>query len=301
MRYAAIDIGSNAIRLFIADIHELDGQTTFKRNTLVRVPIRLGDDVFLGGRVSEEKSKDLIKTMAAFRGLMDVYHVSDYLAYATSAMRESANGRDLVKKIKEVGIDLQIVDGDQEAKVIYSNRFENKFDNVETFLYIDVGGGSTELSIFHKRKLKKSKSFKIGTIRLLEDSVNEKTWMDMKTWIKENTEAYKNVIGIGTGGNIARISTLANQKTFKPLTYTKLKSVHEHLRSYSLKERIVVLGLKPDRADVIIPASVIFLNIMKWGKIKQIEVPQIGVVDGIIQTLIDKNGKTIMSSQNSQP
>jgi exopolyphosphatase/guanosine-5'-triphosphate,3'-diphosphate pyrophosphatase len=289
MRYAAIDIGSNAIRLFIADIHEVDGRSSFKRNTLVRVPIRLGDDVFLSGQVSEAKAKDLIKTMAAFRNLMDVYHVSDYLAYATSAMRESVNGPDLVKKIKEVGIDLQIVDGDQEAKVIYSNHFEKKFDNVDTFLYIDVGGGSTELSIFHKRNLKKSKSFKIGTIRLLEDSVNEKTWMDMKSWIKENTGSYKNVVGIGTGGNIARISTLANQKTFKPLTYTKLKSVYEHLRSYSLKERIIILGLKPDRADVIIPASEIFLNIMKWGKIKQIEVPQIGVVDGIIQTLIDKN------------
>jgi exopolyphosphatase/guanosine-5'-triphosphate,3'-diphosphate pyrophosphatase len=289
MRYAAIDIGSNAIRLFIADIHEVDGRSSFKRNTLVRVPIRLGDDVFLSGQVSEAKAKDLIKTMAAFRNLMDVYHVSDYLAYATSAMRESVNGPDLVKKIKEVGIDLQIVDGDQEAKVIYSNHFEKKFDNVDTFLYIDVGGGSTELSIFHKRNLKKSKSFKIGTIRLLEDSVNEKTWMDMKSWIKENTGSYKNVVGIGTGGNIARISTLANQKTFKPLTYTKLKSVYEHLRSYSLKERIIILGLKADRADVIIPASEIFLNIMKWGKIKQIEVPQIGVVDGIIQTLIDKN------------
>lgn len=293
MRYAAIDIGSNAIRLFIADIHELDGRTSFKRNTLVRVPIRLGDDVFLGGEVSDEKSIDLIKTMAAFRGLMDVYHVSDYLAYATSAMRESANGPDLVKKIKEVGIDLQIVDGDQEAKVIYSNQFEKKFDNVETFLYIDVGGGSTELSVFHRRKLKKSKSFKIGTIRLLEDSVNEKTWMEMKDWIKENLEAYKNVVGIGTGGNIARISTFANQKTFKPLTYSKLKSVNENLRSYSLKERIVVLGLKPDRADVIIPACEIFLNIMKWGKIKLVQVPQIGVVDGIIQTLIDKNNKPL--------
>jgi exopolyphosphatase/guanosine-5'-triphosphate,3'-diphosphate pyrophosphatase len=291
MRYAAIDIGSNAIRLFIADIHELDGQTTFKRNTLVRVPLRLGDDVFLSGRVSKAKSKDLIKTMSAFRALIDVYHVTDYLAYATSAMRESENGPELVKRIKEVGIDLQIVDGDQEAKVIYSNQFEKKSDNVETFLYIDVGGGSTELSVFHKRKLKKSKSFKIGTIRLLEDSVNEKTWMEMRKWIEENTATYKNVIGIGTGGNIARISTLANQKTFKPLTYAKLKSVNETLRSYSLKERIVILGLKPDRADVIIPASEIFLKIMKWGKIKQIEVPQIGVVDGIIQTLIDKNNE----------
>jgi len=291
MRYAAIDIGSNAIRLFIADIHELDGQTTFKRNTLVRVPIRLGDDVFMTGRISEAKSQDLIKAMLAFRALIDVYHVSDYLAYATSAMRESENGPELVERIKEVGIDLQIVDGDQEAKVIYSNQFERKSDNIETFLYIDVGGGSTELSVFHKRELKKSKSFKIGTIRLLEDSVNEKTWTEMKRWIEENTAQYKDIVGIGTGGNIARISTLANQKTLKPLTYSKLKSVNETLRSYSYKERIVILGLKPDRADVIIPASEIFLNIMKWGKIKQIEVPQIGVVDGIIQTLIDKNIK----------
>lgn len=291
MRYAAIDIGSNAIRLFIADIHEFEGRTTFKKNTLVRVPIRLGDDVFLSGRVSDEKSKDLVKAMAAFKGLMEVYHVSDYLAYATSAMRESENGFELVDKIREVGIDLQIVDGDQEAKVIYSNQFEKKSEDIETFLYIDVGGGSTELSVFHNRKLKKSKSFKIGTIRLLEDSVNEGTWMDMKKWINENVSKYESVIGIGTGGNIARISTLANQKTFKPLTYSKLKSVHEYLRSYSLKERIVLLGLKPDRADVIIPASEIFMNIMKWGKVKRILVPQIGVVDGIIQTLIDRNSK----------
>jgi exopolyphosphatase/guanosine-5'-triphosphate,3'-diphosphate pyrophosphatase len=291
MRYAAIDIGSNAIRLFIADIHEFEGRTTFKKNTLVRVPIRLGDDVFLSGRVSEEKSKNLVKAMAAFRQLMDVYQVSDYLAYATSAMRESENGPALVNEIKQVGIDLQIVDGDQEAKVIYSNQFEKKSKDIEPFLYIDVGGGSTELSMFYKRKLKKSKSFKIGTIRLLEDSVHEKTWMEMKGWIEENVCKYKGVVGIGTGGNIARISTLANQKTFKPLTYSKLKSVHDHLRSYSLKERIVVLGLKPDRADVIIPATEIFLNIMKWGKVKQILVPQIGVVDGIIQTLIDRNSK----------
>lgn len=291
MRYAAIDIGSNAVRLFIADIHQLDGKTTFKRNTLVRVPLRLGDDVFLKGRVSEEKGNDLVKTMAAFKGLIDVYHVKDYMAYATSAMRESANGADLVKRIKEVGIDLQIVDGDQEAKVIYSNQFEKKSNEGDTFLYIDVGGGSTELSIFHQKKLIKSKSFKIGTIRLMEDEVSEKKWLEMKSWLKENTAPYKEVIGIGTGGNIARISTLANQKTFKPLTYAKLKAVNQYLRSYSLKERIVVLGLKPDRADVIIPASEIFINIMKWGKVKHLDVPQIGVVDGIIQTLIDKNNK----------
>lgn len=291
MRYAAIDIGSNAIRLFIADIHELDGKTTFKRNTLVRVPLRLGDDVFLRGYVSEEKGEDLVKAMAAFKGLIDVYHVKDYMAYATSAMRESANGPELVERIKEVGIDLQIVDGDQEAKVIYANHFEQKSTDGETFLYIDVGGGSTELSIFHKQKLVNSRSFKIGTIRLMEDEVSERKWMEMKGWIKENTAEYKGVIGIGTGGNIARISTLANQNNPKPLTYAKLKAVNENLRSYSLKERIVLLGLRSDRADVIIPACEIFINIMKWAKIKYLDVPQIGVVDGIIQTLIEKNRK----------
>lgn len=290
MRYAAIDIGSNAVRLFIADIHELDGNTTFKRNTLVRVPLRLGDDVFLRGHVSEDKGIDLVKTMSAFKNLIDVYQVKDYMAYATSAMREATNGADLVARIKEAGIDLQIVDGDQEAKVIYSNQFEKRSDEGDTFLYIDVGGGSTELSIFHQKKLIKSRSFKIGTIRLMEDEVSEKKWLEMKDWLTENTASYKEIIGIGTGGNIARISTLANQKTFKPLTYAKLKAVKETLHSFSYKERIVILGLKPDRADVIIPASEIFIKIMKWGKVKYLHVPQIGVVDGIIQTLIDKHG-----------
>lgn len=291
MRYAAIDIGSNAIRLFIADIHELNGRVTFKRNTMVRVPIRLGADVFLRGEISPSKSKDLIKAMVAFRNLMDVYKVSDYLAYATSAMRESKNGIELVKQIHELGIEINVVDGEEEANVIYSNKFEKKYLETETLLYIDVGGGSTEVTIVHKGLRIKSRSFSIGTIRLLNDSVSEKVWISMKDWIIRNTHQYSTIVGVGTGGNIARISTLANQKTFKPLSLKKLRSVYDQLCSYSLKERIVILGLRPDRADVIIPACEIFLNIMKWGKIKHIEVPQMGVVDGIIQTLIEKNYK----------
>lgn len=291
MRYAAIDIGSNGVRLFIADVHELNGKFTFKRNTLVRVPLRLGDDVFLRGRISDKKASDLVKTMSAFETLMDVYRVSDYMAYATSAMRESENGLELLGQIKEVGINLQIVDGDQEAKVIYSNKFEEKSKDIETFLYIDVGGGSTELSIFHQQELIQSKSFKIGTIRLLEDEVSERKWNEMKTWIQTYTASYKGIVGIGTGGNIAKISSMANGKNGKPLSYAKLKSTNEFLRSYSMKERIVVLGLKPDRADVIIPACEIFINIMRWSKMKYVDVPQIGVVDGIIQTLIDKNAQ----------
>lgn len=291
MRYAAIDIGSNGVRLFIADVHELNGNYSFKRNTLVRVPLRLGDDVFLRGRISDKKANDLVKSMSAFKTLMDVYHVSDYMAYATSAMRESNNGEELLSQIKAVGINLQIVDGDEEAKVIYSNKFEEKAKDTETFLYIDVGGGSTELSLFHKQKLIQSKSFKIGTIRLLEDEVSEKKWNDLKTWIQTHVAIYKDVIGIGTGGNIAKISSMANGKNGKPLSFSKLKSINEFLRSYSMKERIVVLGLKPDRADVIIPACEIFINIMRWSKMKFVNVPQIGVVDGIIQTLIDKNSQ----------
>lgn len=291
MRYAAIDIGSNAVRLFIADVHELNGEFSFRKNTLVRVPIRLGDDVFLRGRISEQKAKDLVQAMAAFKQLMEVYKVEDYLAYATSAMRESENGPELVKKIKKAGINLQIVDGEEEAQVIYSNKVERKKDEKGTYLYIDVGGGSTELSIVSEQNIINSKSFKIGTIRLLENAVSENQWMEIKEWVKKNTSDYKGVFGIGTGGNIARLGTLAELKIGKPLTLAKLKSINKLLLSYSYQERIVYLGLRPDRADVIVPAAEIFIKIMKWAKMKNIYVPQVGVVDGIIQLLIDRNLK----------
>ncbi|QNL48452.1 exopolyphosphatase [Olivibacter sp. SDN3] len=289
MRYGAIDIGSNAIRLLIADIVENGAVVSFKKNTLIRVPLRLGDDAFIDKAISERKSEDLIKAMAAFRNLMDVYKVTQYMACATSAMREATNGAELVKKIKKVGVELEIIDGVKEANIIYNSHIEQQLERKKNYLYVDVGGGSTELSIFSNGSLKGSKSFNIGTIRILDNQDSEETWYEMKEWIKDHTRQYKGIIGIGTGGNINKLYRLAEEKATKPLSFNKLKAIYEYLNSFSLKERINVLGLNSDRADVIIPACEIFLNVMKWGGVKSIVVPRVGLVDGIIQTLIDRS------------
>ncbi|MBK1439470.1 exopolyphosphatase [Parapedobacter sp. ISTM3] len=289
MRYAAIDIGSNAVRLLIADIIQNNDIVSFKKNTLVRVPLRLGDDAFIDRKISEPKAVDLVKTMSAFRNLMDVYRVSEYMACATSAMREAENGGVLVNEIKDTGIDLQIIDGSEEARIIYSSHIEQHLGNKKAYLYIDVGGGSTELSVFADTKLVASASFNIGTIRILDNQDKEETWEEMKTWVNTHTRMFKAVYGIGTGGNINKLSRLASDKEDKPISYAKLKSLHEYLSSFSLKDRINVLGLNNDRADVIIPACEIFLTLMKYGHLRQIIVPRVGLVDGIIQTLIDKH------------
>ena len=288
MRYAAIDIGSNAVRLLIADIIQNNGTISFKKNTLVRVPLRLGDDAFIDRHISEPKATDLVKTMVAFRNLMDVYKVSEYMACATSAMREAENSKSLVKEVKEVGIDLQVIGGSEEAKIIYNSHIEQHLGSKKAYLYIDVGGGSTELSVFADTKLVASASFNIGTIRILDNQDKEETWEEMKTWVKNHTRMFKTIYGIGTGGNINKLSRLANDKEEKPISYTKLKSLYEYLNSFSLKDRINVLGLNNDRADVIIPACEIFLTLMKYGRLRQVIVPRVGLVDGIIQTLIDK-------------
>lgn len=288
MRYAAIDIGSNAIRLLIADIIENGAVISFKKNTLIRVPLRLGDDAFIDKRISKKKAEDLIKAMGAFKALMDVYKVSEYMACATSAMREAVNGGELVQQIEKVGVNLDIIDGVKEASIIYNSHIEQQLERKKSYLYIDVGGGSTELSVFNNGDLIDSRSFNIGTIRILDNQDSDETWLDMKDWVKNNTKNYKGIIGIGTGGNINKLYRLADEKATKPLSFNKLKSVYDYLNSFSLKERINVLGLNNDRADVIIPACDIFLNVMKWGGVKTIVVPRVGLVDGIIQTLIDK-------------
>ena len=290
MRYAAIDIGSNAVRLLIADIIENNDSVSFKKNTLVRVPLRLGDDAFLQQFISERKAADLVKTMVAFRNLMDVYKVTDYIAFATSAMREAKNGQDIVRTIKEqADIDLEIVTGQKEAKIIYTNHAEQSIDKSKNYLYIDVGGGSTELSLFSEGKLLGSRSYNIGTIRILDNQAKEETWNDMRDFIREHTKQFKSVNGIGTGGNINKLYRLSEEKGGAPLTFIKLKSLYSYLNSFSLKDRINVLGINQDRADVIIPACEIYLSVMKWANIKNIYVPSVGLVDGIIQILIEKN------------
>jgi len=290
LRYAAIDVGSNAVRLLIADITHSENGFGFKKNTLVRVPLRLGDDAFLDHKISARKIEDLIKTMQAFKNLMDVYQVTKYLACATSSMREAQNGLEIIQMIQEkANVDLEIIEGQREANIIYANHIEDDLDIKKNYLYIDVGGGSTELSVFVNKVPVASKSFDIGTIRILDNQDKEETWEEMRLWVKDQTKYHKNLAGIGTGGNINKLYKMANEKEGMPLTFLKLKSLYNQLNSHSLKERIQIFNLNPDRADVIIPASEIFITLMKWTGIKQIHVPRVGMADGIINLLIEEN------------
>ncbi len=290
LRYAAIDIGSNAVRLLIADVIQQEKKVSFKKNTLVRVPLRLGDDVFNKQVVCSGKIDDLVKTMIAFRNLMEVYRVSDYMACATSAMREAKNGKDIVSRIsREASIDLEIIQGQREANIIYSSHIERSLERKKNYLYIDVGGGSTELSIFSNGELIASGSFNLGGIRMLDNRSKAESWAELKTWVKDKMKGYRNVSGIGTGGNINKLYRLADCKDSAPLSLAKLISLYDYLNSFSLNDRINVLGLNADRADVIIPAAEIYLSVMKWGDVKEIYVPRVGLVDGMVQILIDKH------------
>jgi len=289
VRYGAIDIGSNAVRLLIAEVNQESSPVQFTKEALIRVPLRLGDDAFIHQHISKPKFENMVKTMQAFRNLMDVYRVSDYMACATSAMRDADNGADIVEACSKIGVDIQIIDGAREAAIIYSSNLQDNMDKNKVYLYIDVGGGSTEISLFANAQLIASRSFNLGTIRILDNQDNPETWEEMKRWVREHTKIYKNIYGIGTGGNINKLSRIANEKMDKPMSYAKLKAIYQYLSSYSLKDRIHVLGLKQDRADVIIPAAEIFLTIMKVGHLKNIVAPRVGLVDGIIQTLIDSN------------
>ncbi len=291
MRYAAIDIGSNAVRLLIANIVENKGKLTYKKDTLLRVPLRLGDDAFLHGKLSDKKVKELCQTMLAFRNLMDVFKVQDYMACATSAMREASNGAEVVKHIqKQANISIDIIPGNIEAQIIYSSHIEEKLDPSKSYIYVDVGGGSTEISVFSKNKVVASKSFNIGTIRMLDNQDHESEWKLMKSWIKEHTFPGQALQGIGTGGNINKLHRLSGIKDSDPVSYQQLKTLYIFLNSYSLKERIQLLDLNQDRADVIIPAAEIYLSIMKWAAVKTMHVPKVGLVDGIIVHLIKDNG-----------
>ncbi len=286
-KYGAIDIGSNAVRLLIAIIIEEEGKPVrFKKSSLVRVPIRLGADVFVNGAISKENKKRLMDTMMAFKLLMKSHKVEKYKACATSAMREASNGIDVSQDIlKHSNIQIDIIDGEEEAAIIAETDLHEYIDKDRNYLYVDVGGGSTEFSIIRNAEKVSSKSFKIGTVRLLNDIVKRDTWQELETWIKTNTEKYNKVDVIGSGGNINKIFKISGKAIGKPLTYFYLGSYYHNLKSYSYEERITELNLNQDRADVIIPALQIYLSAMKWSKAKHIYVPKIGLSDGIIKSL----------------
>ncbi|WP_395043051.1 Ppx/GppA phosphatase family protein [Flavobacterium sp.] len=286
-KYAAIDIGSNAMRLLITNIVEQEGkETQFNKSALIRVPIRLGQDAFTVGEISEENIDRMVDAMEAFRLLMKVYKVEKYKACATSAMREAYNGKDVVSVIKQKSeIEIDIIDGKVEAAIIATSDLSNFFTTDKTYLYVDVGGGSTEFSLFYDGKIIASKSFKNGTVRLLNDMVNEVVWQEIEKWIKTNCEPYENITLIGSGGNINKLFKLSGKQQDKPLSLIYLNSQYQYLNSLTYEQRIAELGLNTDRADVIIPATKIYLNAMKWSGARQIYVPKIGLSDGIVKAM----------------
>jgi exopolyphosphatase/guanosine-5'-triphosphate,3'-diphosphate pyrophosphatase len=286
-KYAAIDIGSNAVRLLISNIIEqVDQPVIFKKNSLVRVPIRLGADVFVNGEISVYNQQRMVDTMQAFSLLMKSHGVVRYKACATSAMREAKNSGPLTEKIRSsCGISIDIIDGEEEAAIIAATDLHTFIDPNKTYLYVDVGGGSTEFSIIHNGEKVRSKSFRIGTVRLLNDIVKNETWLELEKWIKENTKQYYKIELIGSGGNINKIFKVSGKDLGKPLTFFYLSSYYQMLQNYSYEERITKLNLNQDRADVIIPATRIYLSAMKWSGAKDIYVPKIGLSDGIIKSI----------------
>ncbi|MCG9900255.1 MAG: ethanolamine ammonia-lyase reactivating factor EutA [Hydrotalea sp.] len=287
MRLAAIDIGSNAARLLITDvIRGIDGKPQFNKINLVRVPLRLGFDVFETGEISKQKRGMILQTMKAYSHLLKAYDVQNIKACATSAMRDAINSEDIIRKVwMETGISIKVISGDEEAAVIYENHIAENMDMSNSYLYIDVGGGSTEITFFHEGKMKYKRSFNIGTIRLLKNQVEETIWDEMKEAIKQNIKSTGTKVAIGSGGNINKVFSLSKKKEGKPLNLELLKDYYKELSSFSIEERIRLYKLRSDRADVIVPALQIYINIMRWADIELIYVPKIGLADGLVQKL----------------
>lgn len=285
--YAAIDIGSNAMRLLVSNIVEQAGkETQFNKSSLVRVPIRLGQDSFTVGEISDENIERMIDAMKAYKLLMKVHKVEKYKACATSAMREANNNTEIVEIIeREAQIKIDIIDGKKEAAIIATSDLKEYISTDKTYLYVDVGGGSTEFSLFSNGKIVASKSFKNGTVRMLNNMVNEVVWVEIEKWIKINTAPFENITMIGSGGNINKLFKMTGKQQDKPLSYLNLNAQYSMLNAMTYDQRITELGLNPDRADVIIPATKIYLNAMKWSGARYIYVPKIGLSDGIVKAM----------------
>ena len=286
-KYAAIDIGSNAMRLLVTNIVEQKGcAPQFNKCSLVRVPIRLGQDAFTVGEISEENIDRMIDAMKAFKLLMKVHKIERYHACATSAMREAYNGKEIADLIKKkADIKIEIIEGKKEASIVAASDLNHFFNSDKTYLYVDVGGGSTEFSLFNKGVIIASKSFKNGTVRLLNNMVSEIVWQEIEKWIKTNTEPFEDITLIGSGGNINKLFKLSEKQQDKPLSYVYVSSQYQKLNSMTYEQRIAEIGLNPDRADVIIPATRIYLNAMKWSGARHIYVPKIGLSDGIVKAM----------------
>lgn len=290
MRLAAIDIGSNAARLLITDvIAGPQGIPEFIKTVLVRVPLRLGFDVFDKGEISAGKTEKIIKTIKSYKLLLDVYEVKHLKACATSAMRDAVNATDIIKKVKaETGIEIKVISGQEEASFIYENHVAEAMRADESYLYVDVGGGSTDITFFSDGKLIFKESFNIGTIRLLKNQVTEAAWDELKEYIRIKTKGYHHVTAIGSGGNINKIFSLSKRKEGKPLSLELLRDYYKEFSNLSMEQRISLHKLREDRADVIVPALLIYINIMRWADAEEIYVPKIGLADGLIHHLYEE-------------
>ncbi len=289
-KFAAIDIGSNAMRLLIANIVEQEGkETQFSKSSLVRVPIRLGQDAFTVGAISDDNINRMCDAMNAYSLLMKVHKVEQYKAFATSAMREAYNGKEVIEIIKKkTGVKIEIIDGKKEAAIIASTDLHHLLKTDQTYLFVDVGGGSTEFTLFSSGKMIASRSFKAGTVRLLNNMVHEVVWDEIEKWIRTNTLDYDDVTLIGSGGNINKLFKMSGKAQEKPLSYIYVNSQYAFLNSLTYEQRITELGLNSDRADVILHATRIYLNAMKWSGARNIYVPKIGLADGIVKAMYYK-------------
>jgi exopolyphosphatase/guanosine-5'-triphosphate,3'-diphosphate pyrophosphatase len=289
LNFAAIDIGSNAVRLLLSGVFEEAHSATFRKMSLIRMPIRLGDDAFTQKCISDSKVSQLVKSMIGFKHLIDAFEPLDFMACATSAMREAENGPEICNQIlAETDIKVDIIDGVREAQFIFENKSADLFGGNDAYLSVDIGGGSTDITLFSRGQIITTGSFNIGTIRLLEGLVSKAYWKKMRQWLKNCSAPFTSMAAIGSGGNINKIFRLANCKNGKPLSDNKMMKVRRFLKHFTVEQRIRELALRPDRADVIIPALDIYLKIMKWAGIRKIYVPQVGLADGIVRTLYDR-------------
>ena len=293
MILAAIDIGSNAARLLICETSVyIDGTVDFTKLTLLRIPLRLGFDVFDTGAVSDEKKKKLIETIKAYKLLMNIYNVEAFRACATSAMRDATNGQKILDEIySDTGMKINIITGQEEANIIYETHIAEKLSDNKSYLYIDVGGGSTEITLYSQNHTIFKESFNIGTIRLLHNKVTDEQWEHMKWYIKTYARDYQPLEAIGTGGNINKIFSMSKRKEGRPLTLDLLKDYYKELSYTSLDERKHLYQFREDRADVIVPALQVYISIMRWALADEIYVPKIGLADGRIKMLYNEKKK----------